>query len=440
MTSKPKPNLKSGSGNQRLQPIRATQPFQLRQGSPARKSPSSSPTPPTLPRPGSDHRRNKWSTSDHRTSPDRAEHRSPSSPSVKVANRRSPSPRVCRTSSLDTVPALTGTYLTGQWPRELAPNSIISSQTNSTTSTKATQTPHDWSSESSTQQSKGGKGLSNRSAVYQDVEVKQVKQQMRRIAKSSRQEKKDRQSPVHANHSALPQSQTSQPRSISNPIPIFGRAPRRQNSLEGLNKEIENIIIRDPSENTIRFPTQGVTPPDGHRAPVPRSSTRTMETQTLQGLLQDATMTGAGSHTPSPNLDPGPILQNSLKVGDTGISPAPKYASSPRPNNSYMFKREPPEGAENVKPFREQDVQHQIGTSCPDKQKVHFQISKNGSFSKFQKYSLSEQNNNGDVLLSLMPQSNKQIHAVGGMEERGSGSGADCGDAQNTVTSPTSVA
>lgn len=34
-----------------------------------------------------------------------------------------------------------------------------------------------------------------------------MKQQMRRIAKSSRQEKKDRQSPVHANHSALPQSQ-----------------------------------------------------------------------------------------------------------------------------------------------------------------------------------------------------------------------------------------
>ena len=36
-----------------------------------------------------------------------------------------------------------------------------------------------------------------------------------------------------------------------------------------------------------------------------------------------------------------------------GISPYPKYASSPRPNNSYMFKREPPEGAESVKPFKE---------------------------------------------------------------------------------------
>lgn len=30
-------------------------------------------------------------------------------------------------------------------------------------------------------------------------------------------------------------------------------------------------------------------------------------------------------------------------------SPLPKYAASPRPNNSYMFKREPPEGCEKVK-------------------------------------------------------------------------------------------
>ncbi|KAG7259742.1 hypothetical protein CRUP_035507 [Coryphaenoides rupestris] len=29
-------------------------------------------------------------------------------------------------------------------------------------------------------------------------------------------------------------------------------------------------------------------------------------------------------------------------------SPLPKYAASPRPNNSYMFKREPPEGCEKV--------------------------------------------------------------------------------------------
>lgn len=34
-------------------------------------------------------------------------------------------------------------------------------------------------------------------------------------------------------------------------------------------------------------------------------------------------------------------------------SPLPKFATSPKPNNSYMFKREPPEGCEKVKVFEE---------------------------------------------------------------------------------------
>lgn len=44
------------------------------------------------------------------------------------------------------------------------------------------------------------------------------------------------------------------------------------------------------------------------------------------------------------------ILLTDLTPG----SPLPKYASSPKPNNSYMFKREPPEGCERVKVFTEE--------------------------------------------------------------------------------------
>lgn len=38
-----------------------------------------------------------------------------------------------------------------------------------------------------------------------------------------------------------------------------------------------------------------------------------------------------------------------------GGSPSPvlAFASSPRPNHSYMFKREPPEGCEKVRAFEE---------------------------------------------------------------------------------------
>ena len=43
-----------------------------------------------------------------------------------------------------------------------------------------------------------------------------------------------------------------------------------------------------------------------------------------------------------------------LPGADSGSSsPLPKFASSPKPNNSYMFKREPPEGCEKIKAFEE---------------------------------------------------------------------------------------
>uniref|UniRef100_A0AAV2K8H2 Uncharacterized protein n=1 Tax=Knipowitschia caucasica TaxID=637954 RepID=A0AAV2K8H2_KNICA len=57
-------------------------------------------------------------------------------------------------------------------------------------------------------------------------------------------------------------------------------------------------------------------------------------------------------------------------------SPLPKFASSPKPNNSYMFKREPPEGCEKVKAYEESSRQSASASaplfSCPDKNKVNF--------------------------------------------------------------------
>lgn len=51
-----------------------------------------------------------------------------------VTNRRSPSPRVCRSSSHDPV----GSYLTGQWPRDIT-SSTFFPLSNSGTSNKSTQ-------------------------------------------------------------------------------------------------------------------------------------------------------------------------------------------------------------------------------------------------------------------------------------------------------------
>lgn len=47
------------------------------------------------------------------------------------------------------------------------------------------------------------------------------------------------------------------------------------------------------------------------------------------------------------------VMRNSVPAENGNNSPLPKYATSPKPNNSYMFKREPPEGCEKVKVFEE---------------------------------------------------------------------------------------
>ncbi|KAK2518882.1 hypothetical protein Q9233_012287 [Columba guinea] len=47
------------------------------------------------------------------------------------------------------------------------------------------------------------------------------------------------------------------------------------------------------------------------------------------------------------------LLADSRDKENGNNSPLPKYAASPKPNNSYKFKREPPEGCEKVKVFGE---------------------------------------------------------------------------------------
>ncbi|XP_048464334.1 glucocorticoid induced 1a [Rhincodon typus] len=202
----------------RLQPIRATVPFQLRQGnnSPTRSSscngtistsspatatahststatattststaatfttpngqklsPTSSPTssfwvPATIV--ASDGRMRHRRSSDSRSPPER---RSPSSPVYKVERSKSQQMRtsstIRRTSSLDTI---TGPYLTGQWPRD--PHVHYPSSMK----------------DESTQQ------------------IAKLRQQLQRSKQSSRHNKeKDRQSPLHGNHTAINQSQ-----------------------------------------------------------------------------------------------------------------------------------------------------------------------------------------------------------------------------------------
>ncbi|XP_078407748.1 protein FAM117B-like isoform X2 [Cetorhinus maximus] len=450
-------NSTSGGGVGRPQPMRATVPFQLKQGSPTRcvggagrqqqqaapsrssptrtqqqqtapsrssptrtqqqqtapsrssptrtqqqlhqaaaaaattTSPCSSPTPLWASGPDSSRVRHRKSP-EHKGSPER---KSPNSPICKVERSRqslvSPSSNIRRTSSLDTLAA---PYLTGQWPRDAHSHSAPCVRD------KATQTPSAWAEESSEKK----KGSHKRSASWgsndQLKEIAKLRQQLQRSKQSSRHHRdKERQSPFHGNHIAIIQSQAPIPKTVLIPVAIpisKSTVSRFRNSVEGLNQEIERIIIKESGDKEEQMMIPQDTP-DGHRAPFPvqqrSSSTRSIDTQTPSAMDRSSTSSSRSQSVsptfltiPSEGSGESPCYTEDLltdgREKESGTSsPLPKYASSPKPNNSYDFKREPPEGCERVKAFEESSPKqlHEIPQFfCPDKNKVNF-IPKSGS-------------------------------------------------------------
>ncbi|KAM4687604.1 glucocorticoid-induced transcript 1 protein [Discoglossus pictus] len=399
-TSGSPPNGPPGSGgaggSRLLQPIRATVPYQLLH-SPSRSpsasvgsntehgppSPSNSTPPPpiyhhpTIPEaPGTRVRRRRSS------SPER---RSPGSPGARAERSNSQHLRtsnaIRRTSSLDTI---TGTYLTGQWPRD--PHVHYLPCMND----KSTQTPSCWGEEGTEKKSSHQRSASWSSADPLK-EIAKLRQQLQRTKNNSRHSKeKDGQLPLQGNHIAISHSQASASRSITMstasilvPRSIGQRVPC---NVEGISPELEKVFIKESNEKE-----DGIKPidiPDGRRAPLPStyrsSSTRSIDTQTPS--VHERSSSCSSTHSPcvSPSCptesqEGSPCSTDDLlfdRDKDSGSnSPLPKYASSPKPNNSYMFKREPPEGCERVKVFEEISSRQPVSTalfSCPDKNKVNF--------------------------------------------------------------------
>lgn len=263
---------------------------------------------------------------------------------------------------------------------------------------KATQTESAWAEEYSEKKKGSHKRSASWGSTDQLKEIAKLRQQLQRSKHSSRHHRdKERQSPFHGNHSAINQCQAPIPKSTLIPvIPITkSTGSRFRNSVEGLNQEIE-IIIKETGEKEEQLIPQDI--PDGHRAPPPlvqrSSSTRSIDTQTPGGADR-----GSNNSSRSQSVSPASFLtisnegseESPCSADDLLVdprdkengnnSPLPKYATSPKPNNSYMFKREPPEGCERVKVFEECSPKqlHEIPAFyCPDKNKVNF-IPKSGS-------------------------------------------------------------
>ncbi|NXE05154.1 GLCI1 protein, partial [Lophotis ruficrista] len=285
-----------------------------------------------------------------------------------------------RTSSLDTI---TGPYLTGQWPRD--PHVHYPSCMKD----KSTQTPSCWAEEGAEKRSHQ-RSASWGSADQLKEQIAKLRQQLQRSKQSSRHNKeKERQSPLHGNHIAISQTQASISRSV--PMPLSNISVPKSNvsrvpcNVEGISPELEKVFIKENSgKEEVSKPLDI---PDGRRAPLPAhyrsSSTRSIDTQTPS--VQERS-SSCSSHSPcvSPfyppeSQDGSPCSTEDLlydRDKDSGSSsPLPKYASSPKPNNSYMFKREPPEGCERVKVFEEMSSRQPVSAplfSCPDKNKVNF--------------------------------------------------------------------
>ncbi|XP_039976864.1 glucocorticoid induced 1a isoform X2 [Xiphias gladius] len=187
----------------------------------------------------------------------------------------------------------------------------------------------------------------------------------------------------HVQHFSMSKSAQMPLSNITVPKPSISRVP---SSMEGINHELEKVFIKDNGE---KEELKSLEVPDGRRAPFPpqqrSSSSRSVDTQTPSAPGRSSSCSSL-SPCPSPACPPGSLDGSPYSTEDLlydrdkdsgSSSPLPKFASSPKPNNSYMFKREPPEGCEKIKAFEEMSSRQSTSASaplfsCPDKNKVNF--------------------------------------------------------------------
>ncbi|XP_046893686.1 protein FAM117A isoform X1 [Hypomesus transpacificus] len=293
-------------------------------------------------------------------------HNKPHCKDVKTVDRtisRPPKPTIRRTLSLD---AIVGPYLQGQWPKETESMGVTC------INDKATQTPSSWAEETRGRRSIGGH---KRSASWGSAE------HLREVATLRHQlQKRSRHAPPSGGcerpHHPVPGGPVPGFTQTHSLMPLSRLAPRLRRSVEGLNLELEGVFVSEIPEDQHKI----LEVPDGHKAPVPAqrySSGSQSDPSPIPldpGLLspsQSPCLMGESDPVDSEALCPSPTPP--LVVLDPSIF---QSSSSPRPNKTYSFQREPPEGCERVCVCEEATSPSQgepvIKPSCPDPNKVNF--------------------------------------------------------------------
>uniref|UniRef100_A0A3Q3W3Z7 Glucocorticoid induced 1a n=1 Tax=Mola mola TaxID=94237 RepID=A0A3Q3W3Z7_MOLML len=241
---------------------------------------------------------------------------------------------------------------------------------------KATQTPGLWIDEGAEQGSPHQRSASWGSADHLKEQIAKLRLQLQRSKQVSRQSKDREQTLLIFDICLFSQYKgtSSALSAIPGPKSLICRVP---SSVEGINHELENVFIREDWEQGIQVWAMDVV--DGRRAPFPPhhySSGDTRDTDTQAPSSAECSPLPrpcSSDHLHSPNGSP--CSAEEIDKDNMCSSPLPKFATSPKPNNSYMFKREPPEGCERVKVFEEMVSGKSKGFplfSCPDKNKVNF--------------------------------------------------------------------
>ncbi|KAL1258690.1 hypothetical protein QQF64_009267 [Cirrhinus molitorella] len=223
--------------------------------------------------------------------------------------------------SLDKLPEQ---YLIGQWPREPYQPQASSMRD------KATQTPGFWTEDG------GEVNVHKRSASWGSadhlIEIAKLRQQLQRSLQGSRSIK-EKEEVTQMN----PAQSKRLSASSSNMVlsrPVICRMPSYSDCV---NQELENVFI---CEDWGKEEEKALEVRDGGRAPVPPLHHSDLHTHSTETQI---------SCSPCYCCSPAADAEKDYRCG----SPLPQFSSSPKPNNSYMFNREPPEGCEKVKVFED---------------------------------------------------------------------------------------
>uniref|UniRef100_UPI003AAC6C44 protein FAM117A n=1 Tax=Centroberyx gerrardi TaxID=166262 RepID=UPI003AAC6C44 len=316
---------------------------------------------------------------------------------------RPPKPTIRRTLSLD---AIVGPYLQGQWPKEAESPGVTC------LNDKATQTPSSWAEETRGRRSVGGH---KRSASWGSAE------HLREVAKLRHQlQKRSRHAPPPAGyelpHHPLPAGHAAGITQTMPLMPLNRLAPRLRRSVEGLNLELEEVFVTEKPDDQHEI----LDVPDGHRAPVPAQRCSSGSQSEPSPAPPDPSLLSPSqspcpldpslltpsqspcplnpsllspSQSPCPMGEPEPVecetlcpspstslppfaLDPPLLQPPSSSSSSSTSSTSPRPNKTCSFQREPPEGCERVRVCEEAMSACQgeplLQPSCPDPNKVNF--------------------------------------------------------------------